>query len=203
MGRLAHLGAAAYKLKHREHWIGWGTALRKARLKLVVQNRRFCILLKAGAGAVANLASCAMGMCLRRLHADWFERFDYKPLVAETFVDPDHAQATCYKATNWQALGITAGSGRHARDFYQAHDNAKTFWCIELSKGARVRLADPAPLPEQSRASVLPDAVKSTEASYASSLILMVAVVRSWGGAQTTSADTIRLQCARRCFAPG
>ena len=37
-------GAAAYKLKHREHWIGWGAGLRKSRLKLVVQNRRFCLL---------------------------------------------------------------------------------------------------------------------------------------------------------------
>ena len=52
-------GAAAYKLKHREAWIGWGIGLRKARLKLVVQNRRFCLLLKPGARP--NLASQVMG----------------------------------------------------------------------------------------------------------------------------------------------
>ena len=74
-------GSAAYKLKHRERWIGWGTGLRKSRLKLVVQNRRFCMLLKPG--AVPNLASCVMGACLRRLRADWLERFKYMPLVAE------------------------------------------------------------------------------------------------------------------------
>jgi hypothetical protein len=44
---------------HREHWIGWGTALRKARLKLVAQDRRFRILLKPK--ALPNLASCVMG----------------------------------------------------------------------------------------------------------------------------------------------
>jgi hypothetical protein len=164
-------GAAAYKLKHREHWIGWGSGLRKARLKLVAQNRRFCLLLKPG--AVPNLASCVLGACLRRLRADWFEAFDYMPLVAETFVDPDYAQATCYKATNWQPLGVTAGSGRHARDFYQDHDKPKTLWCIELCKDARRLLADPAPLPEESRRGVLQDAVKSTEATFATCQSLM------------------------------
>jgi hypothetical protein len=166
-------GAAAYKLKHREHWIGWGSGLRKARLKLVVQNRRFCLLTKKG--EAPNLASRVMGACLRRLCGDWQESFGYTPLAAETFVDPDYAQATCYKATNWQPLGLTAGSGRQARDFYTQHDRPKTLWCIELCKGARRLLANPAPLPEASRAGVLADAVKSTEASYATCASLMAA----------------------------
>lgn len=169
-------GAAAYKLKHREHWIGWGAGLRKSRLKLVVQNRRFCLLTKPG--SAPNLASCVMGACLRRLPEDWFARFGYKPLVAETFVDPDYAQATCYKATNWQPLGITAGSGRHARDFYVRHDRPKTLWCIELCKGARPLLADPAPLPEECRKGVIAGAVKSTEASFATCLSLMEVFAR-------------------------
>jgi hypothetical protein len=164
-------GAAAYKLRHREHWIGWGTGLRKARLKLVVQNRRFCLLTKKG--GAPNLASRVMGACLRRLCADWHSGFGYMPLVAETFVDPDYAQATCYKATNWQPLGITAGSGRQARDFYTRHERPKTLWCLELCKGARRLLADPAPLPQACRAGVIADAVKSTEASCATCRSLM------------------------------
>jgi hypothetical protein len=158
-------GAAAYKLKAREEWIGWGAGLRKTRLKLVVQNRRFCLLLKPG--QAPNLASQVMGACLRRLRADWLESFGYKPLVAETFVDPDYAQGTCYKATNWQPLGLSAGSGRHARDFYQQHDRPKTLWAIELVKGARQILADPAPLPPQCQSAVLTHAVKGSEASFA------------------------------------
>jgi len=156
-------GAAAYKLKHREAWIGWGPGLRKARLKLVVQNRRFCMLLEPG--AAPNLASRVLGACLRRLRGDWERTFGYAPLVAETFVDPDYAQATCYKATNWQPLGLSAGSGRHARDFYQKHDRPKTLWAIELVKGARQLLADPGPLPAECRAGVNADAVRATEAS--------------------------------------
>ena len=169
-------GAAAYKLKYREDWIGWGPGLRKARLKLVVQNRRFCMLLKPG--AVPNLASRVLGACLRRLREDWRLSFGYAPLVAETFVDPDYAQATCYKATNWQALGSSAGSGRHARDFYQKHNRPKTLWAIELVKGGRQQLADPAPLPPECRAGVNADAVKATEASSATCKSLMEVFAR-------------------------
>lgn len=158
-------GAAAYKLKHREAWIGWGIGLRKARLKLVVQNRRFCLLLKPG--AMPNLASQVLGTCLRRLRADWFETFAYMPLIAETFVDPEYAQGTCYKATNWRRLGLTAGSGRHARDFYQHHDRPKALWALELVKDARRMLADPALLPEECRSGVIAHAVKGSAASFA------------------------------------
>jgi hypothetical protein len=87
--------------------------------------------------------------------------------VRQTFVDPDYATGTCYRATNWQLLGATAGSGRNARDFYQRHDKPKQLWCLELVKGARQKLADPAPLPQRHQAGVLHHLVKSTEASMA------------------------------------
>jgi hypothetical protein len=158
-------GAAAYKLKDRDNWIGWGLGLRKTRLKLVVQNRRFCLLLKRGERP--NLASQILGACLRRLRTDWHTEFGYEPLVAETFVDPEYATGTCYKATNWQCLGATAGCGRNARDFYQRHDKPKQLWCLELVKDARQKLADPASLPPQCQKGVLHHLVKSTEASMA------------------------------------
>lgn len=164
-------GAAAYKLKEREKWIGWGLGLRKQRLKMVVQNRRFCLLTKPG--EAPNLASQVLGACLRRLRRDWFERFGYQPLVAETFVDPRQSQGTCYKATNWTPLGLTAGSGRHARDFYQRHDQPKSLWCLELVKGARHLLADPAPLPPECRRGVIAGAVKGSAASFATCQSLM------------------------------
>lgn len=157
-------GAAAYKLKAREEWIGWGAGLRGARLKLVVQNRRFCLLTKAG--EAPNLASQVLGGCLRRLSADWLEHFGYAPLVAETFVDPNHFQATCYKATNWIALGLTAGSGRHARDFYQEHGTPKTLWVKELCKDGRRLLADPAPLPAEQAQGIRPNAMRPSAAGF-------------------------------------
>jgi hypothetical protein len=164
-------GAAAYKLKDRDNWINWGLGLRKTRLKLVVQNRRFCMLLKRGERP--NLASQILGACLRRLRSDWYAAFGYQPLVAETFVDPDYATGTCYKATNWQLLGATAGSGRHAKDFYQRHNKPKQLWCLELVKDARKMLADPAPLPPGCQAGVLHHLVTSTEASMATCQSLM------------------------------
>jgi hypothetical protein len=173
-GRIVALlswGAAAYKLKHRDQWIGWGLGLRKARLKLVVQNRRFCLL--GERGQHPNLASQILGACLRRLRDDWHERFGYMPLVAETFVDPEYGQGTCYKATNWQPLGLTAGSGRHSRDFYQKHGKPKTLWCLELARGARRMLADPEPLPPECRQGVLAHLVKGTEAESATCRSLM------------------------------
>ena len=78
-------GAASYRLKDRDEWIGWDGAQRHARLKLVVQNRRFLILPGVD---LANLASKTLGMCLRVLADHWQEAFGYRPLVAETFVDP-------------------------------------------------------------------------------------------------------------------
>jgi hypothetical protein len=156
-------GGAAYRLKPRDEWIGWGIALRKTRLKLVVQNRRFCMLVPAGQHP--NLASQVLGACLRRLRDDWFERFGYKPLIAETFVDPQYAKGTSYKATNWQPLGMTAGSGRHAADFYQKHDRPKHLWCIELARNARLLLSDSALLPADCQAAVQGHLVKGTEAS--------------------------------------
>ncbi len=33
------------------------------------------------------------------------------PVLLETFVDPHHYQGTCYKASNWQYLGMTTGQG--------------------------------------------------------------------------------------------
>lgn len=95
--------------------------------------------------------------------------------VRQTFVDPDYATGTCYKATNWQLLGATAGCGRNARDFYLRHDKPKQLWCLDLVKGARQKLADAAALPPQCQAGVLAHLVKSTEASMASCQSLMEA----------------------------
>ncbi|MFC1462597.1 Druantia anti-phage system protein DruA [Verrucomicrobiota bacterium] len=36
-------GSAAYRLKHRDAFIGWTPTQRAQRQKLVVQNRRFCV----------------------------------------------------------------------------------------------------------------------------------------------------------------
>lgn len=141
-------GSAAYRLKPRDEWIGWDSSQRHSRLKLVVQNRRFLILPGI---EMPNLASKTLAMCLKRLPGDWHRAFGYKPLLAETFVDPALYQGTCYKASGWEALGFSAGFGRDCMDFYQAHDRPKQLWTKPLHKRARELLCTREALPEAFR----------------------------------------------------
>ena len=128
-------GAAALKLKDREHWIGWSASQRGERLKLVVQNRRYLLLhLK---GQEPNLASQALAAACRALPEQWQERFGYRPLLAETFTDPESFAGTCYKASGWEPVGMTQGNSRHRVDFYVPNGRPKRLWMKELCSGAR------------------------------------------------------------------
>ena len=92
-------GPACYALKDRDRWISWSANQRLERLKLIVQNRRFLLLCSKGESP--NLASQSLGAALRVLASQWQERFGYRPLLAETFTDPEAYEGTCYKASNW------------------------------------------------------------------------------------------------------
>lgn len=109
-------GPTCYALKDRDHWIGWSANQRVERLKLIVQNRRFLVL--GEKSRAPNLASQAMGAALRALAAQWQEAFGYRPLLAESFTDPEACAGTCYKASNWEPVGFSAGYARHRADFY-------------------------------------------------------------------------------------
>lgn len=134
-------GPACYALKDRDLWIGWSANQRVERLKLVVQNRRFLLL--TAKGGEPNLASQALAAALRVLPAQWRERFGYAPVLAETFTDPESYAGTCYKASNWQALGSSAGYSRHRADFYVANDRPKRLWVYPLDEQARAHLRAP------------------------------------------------------------
>ncbi|MGH3553752.1 MAG: ISAs1 family transposase [Mycobacterium sp.] len=140
-GRAAALlvwGPACYALKDRDQWISWSANQRVERLKLIVQNRRFLIL--GEKGQWPNLASQAMGAALRALPGQWQERFGYRPLLAESFTDPEAYAGTCYKASNWEPVGFSAGYSRHRADFYVANDRPKRLWLRELDPQARRHL---------------------------------------------------------------
>jgi hypothetical protein len=133
---LALLGwsAAAYHLKGREAWIGWNETQRRARLSLMANNARFCLLTPAGAHP--NLASYVMGQNLQRLSQDWLEAYGHPILAVESFVDTQLFRGTSYKATGWQAVGCTAGFKRVAQDFYQVHERPKQLFVRELAQHA-------------------------------------------------------------------
>jgi hypothetical protein len=131
-------GPACYALKDRDLWISWSASQRLERLKLIVQNRRFLVLVPKG--QAPNLASQAMGAALRALPAQWFEEFGYRPLLAESFTDPEAYAGTCYKASNWEPVGYSAGYSRHRADFYIANDRPKRLWLRPLVAEARGQL---------------------------------------------------------------
>ncbi len=133
------------KLAARDAWLEWDPRTRARRVPLVVQNNRFLVLSHQ---RQPNLASRVLGLAVAALPAQWQQRRGVTPLLAETFVDPERYQGTCYKATGWIEVGKTAGCGRHGDDYYVRHDQPKRLWLRPLVDEAPRRLRDPlAPLP--------------------------------------------------------
>ncbi len=99
---------AAKSLRARDLWIGWTERQRLQNLPWVVNNSRFLIFPWV---QVNHLASHALGQVARRLRQDWYERWGYRPVLMETFVDPARFQGTCYRAAGWISLGKTTGKG--------------------------------------------------------------------------------------------
>lgn len=102
-------GASAWAVTSRDHYIGWTAAQRKSNLHLVVNNARFLILPWVQS---KNLASKILSLVSKRIRQDWHDRYKYRPVLLETFVEVDRFAGTCYKAANWKRLGITKGRGK-------------------------------------------------------------------------------------------
>ena len=98
--------AGATHLPCRDAWIGWGERERAKRLEWVVCNSRFLLFPWV---RVKCLASKALSMALRRLAEDWAVQHGYRPVLVETFIDPERFDATCYRAANWQRIGRSKG----------------------------------------------------------------------------------------------
>ena len=132
-GRLVALlgfSAAAWKVAPRDRYIGWSPEQRKSYLHLVVDNSRFLILPWVRA---KNLASRILSCMVKQLPAFWEIRYNYRPLLIETFVDTERFAGTCYKAANWTLVGQTAGRGKWDR--YNARGKpVKTVWLYPLDQ---------------------------------------------------------------------
>lgn len=131
-------GPACYAMKDRDRWLGWSATQRVERLKLIVQNRRFLLL--ADKAAAPNLASQTLAAALRALPLQWQEAFGYRPLLAESFTDPEAYEGTCYKASNWEPVGFSAGYSRHRADFYVPNERPKRLWLFALDPQGRQHL---------------------------------------------------------------
>ena len=99
---------AAKALTSRDQWIGWSTNERLRNLAFVVNNGRFLIFPWV---RVKNLASHILGKVVKVLGSDWQRQWGYRPVLLETFVDPQYYDGTCYRAANFKYLGMTSGAG--------------------------------------------------------------------------------------------
>jgi hypothetical protein len=105
-------GAAAWKTKPRDHFIGWTDAIRPRRLSWVTNNTRFLILPWV---KVPHLASHLLSIILKRISADWQHKYGHPLYLIETFVERDRFRGTCYRAANWKLVGQTTGRSRQDR----------------------------------------------------------------------------------------
>jgi hypothetical protein len=99
---------AAKAIKSRDLWVGWTQEQRMRNLGWVINNSRFVIFPHI---RVKNLASHVLGRLFHRLPEDWYRQWGYHPLLMETFIDPVTHQGSCYKAANWEYVGMTTGRG--------------------------------------------------------------------------------------------
>lgn len=105
-------GAAAWKTKPRDAWIGWDDETRARGLPLIANNHRFLILPWI---RVPHLASHILGHISRRLSDDWRAKYGHRIYLAETFVESARFKGTCYRAANWLRVGQTQGRSRQDR----------------------------------------------------------------------------------------
>lgn len=140
--------ASALMCAPRDAWINWSRPIQFQRLHLIANNARFLILPE---GRVPNLASRVLSLSLSRLSSDWQAFHGHPVLLAETFVDPSRFHGGCYRAANWQCLGLTRGYARHS-GHYVHHGQPKTIWIYPLHRRARQWLRHPLPHPDWSQA---------------------------------------------------
>lgn len=106
-------GAAAWKVKPRDEYIGWDSSGRRRNLPLIINNRRFLIPPWI---RVPHLASHLLATVLRRLDRDCRERYGHPLALAETYVDRSRFDGASYRAANWIRVGCTTGRTRNDRD---------------------------------------------------------------------------------------
>ena len=133
---LISFGASAWKLAAREQFIGWNEAQRRRNLQLVINNARFLVLPWIQS---KGLASKVLSLIARQLPYDWQQRYGYRPVLLETFVETPRHRGICYKAANWTLAGQTTGRGK-LDVTHQCAVPVKDIWLYPLSRHFRAFL---------------------------------------------------------------
>lgn len=133
---LLGFSAAAYRVSPRDRFIGWTDEERGKRLHQVIDNSRFLILPWVHG---KNLASRILSACIRILPELWEQRYHYRPLLLETFVEKQRFTGACYKAANFIPAGQTLGRGKWDRE--HANDKpVKRIFLFPLDKRFKEKL---------------------------------------------------------------
>src|ERR1041385_499547 len=101
--------SAPRHLGSRDRYIGWNADARRRNIRFIAYNTRFLILPWV---RVPHLASHILGKVAAALPRDWERMYSHPVYFAETFIDPGRFRGTCYRAANWQLLGLTTGRGK-------------------------------------------------------------------------------------------
>ncbi len=102
------LASGSRALRRRDEWIGWTAQQRLYNLPYIINNSRFLLFPWVH---VPHLASHVLGQLARQIRADWQARWNYRPVLMETFVDPALHQGICYRAAGFVVIGETTGTG--------------------------------------------------------------------------------------------
>lgn len=128
---LLGFGAAALHVPSRDTFIGWSEQRKREALHFVACNHRYLVMPWIRRRL---LASKVLSLCLRRLSADWVQRWGHPLYLAETFVD-QRFRGVCYRASNWQLLGQTAGR-RKSGNSYLYDSTPKSIYVYPLERRA-------------------------------------------------------------------
>lgn len=139
--------SAAFKVAARDRWIGWSADVRRQRLHLLVNNVRFVLLPWI---RVEHLASNVLARSARGLCAHWQERYGHPVVLAETFVEAGRFAGTCYRAANWQQVGLSLGHAKQGNR-YRCHGVAKAHYLYPLRRDWRAVLLGQAPASRDQR----------------------------------------------------
>jgi len=129
-------GSAAWSVKSRDAFIGWGKPTKEKNLPCIVNNTRFLILPWV---SIKCLASKLLAMNARRIADDWMAVYQQPVYLMETFVERDRFLGTCYKAANWICVGQTKGTAKKGHD-HLVHGLIKDVYLYPLRKDFREKL---------------------------------------------------------------
>jgi hypothetical protein len=125
--------SAVRHLAPRDRFIGWTAEQRKNNLRLIGYQTRYLILPWV---KVKNLASYLLAVIAARICSDWNRTYNHPVYLLETFTDPQRHVGTCYRAANWQYLGMTTGRGKNDQT-NRPNRPRKALWCYPLCRDFR------------------------------------------------------------------